>query len=466
MKRYELVILGGGAAAFSAAIRASGLGAKTLMINSGELGGTCVNVGCIPSKHILSVADALHKMNNPQFDSLTPQSTGTVDFDKLIRGKDELVLSLREKKYAQVLEQLENVDYLKGKGRFLSQKEVEVNGQSIEGKRFIIATGSSTSVPSIDGIDSVDYLTNIEALSLKRQPESMVVIGGRTLGLEFAQMYQRLGTKVALLQRSPRILPEHEPEISQQLEGYLKEEVMDVHTGLQILSVKRKGNTKILHARDSDGDKEFEGEALLLATGRTPNTIDLNLQATGVELEGEAVKTDLEMRTSVPHIFAAGDVVGKPMLETVAAKEGYIAAENAIKGKSMKMDYSSVPHAVFTDPAVASVGLTDAQAQKEGIKCTCRTVLMEQVPKGQTVNDTRGLFKIVAEAESHRIVGVHILASLAADMIHEGVLAVKFGLTLEDIIDTIHVFPTFSEGIKLTAQSFFEDIEKLSCCSI
>ncbi|MEE9223269.1 MAG: FAD-dependent oxidoreductase, partial [Thermoplasmata archaeon] len=360
MKRYELVILGGGAAAFSAAIRASSLGAKTLMINSGELGGTCVNVGCIPSKHILSVADALHKMNNPQFDSITPQSTVTVDFDKLIKGKDELVLSLREKKYAQVLEQLVNVDYLKGKGRFLSSEEVSVNGQNIEGKRFIIATGSSTSVPPIDGIENVDYLTNIEALSLEGQPESMIVIGGRALGLEFAQMYQRLGTKVMLLQRSPRILPEHEPEISQQLEGYLKEEGMDVHTGLQILSVKRKGGTKIVRVKTSEGEKEFEGESLLLATGRTPNTPGLNLQTTGVEVKKGFVKTNLEMRTSVPTIFAAGDVVGTPMLETVAGKEGYIAAENAIKGTGMKIDYSSVPRAVFTDPAVASVGLTDA----------------------------------------------------------------------------------------------------------
>ena len=214
--------------------------------------------------------------------------------------------------------------------------------------------------------------------------------------------------------------------------------------------------------------RAFGAGALLLATGRTPNTEVLNLATAGVEVKHDkGVKVDPEMRSTAPHIFAAGDVVGKPMLETTAAREGYIAAENALANRGLKMDYRAVPHAVFTHPAVASVGPTDAQANAAGrVRCACNTVLLEQVPKPVIVDDARGLVKIVAEAESHRILGVHILASLAPDMIHEGVLAVKHGLTLEDIIDTVHVFPTHSEAIKLAALSFFEDVDKLTCCAM
>jgi len=172
------------------------------------------------------------------------------------------------------------------------------------------------------------------------------------------------------------------------------------------------------------------------------------------------------MRTTAPHIFAGGDVKGKPMLETTAAKEGYVAAENALKGRGLTMDYRAVPHAVFTDPAVASVGITDVRTSALGVRCGCKTILLRQVPKPLIVDDTRGLVKLVVEAESHKILGVHILAALAPEMIHEGVLAVKHGLILEDIIDTVHVFPTFSEAIKIAALSFFEDVDKLSCCAL
>ncbi|MEK6838376.1 MAG: FAD-dependent oxidoreductase, partial [Candidatus Thermoplasmatota archaeon] len=225
---------------------------------------------------------------------------------------------------------------------------------------------------------------------------------------------------------------------------------------------------KVVTAKVGDRKRKFEADALLLATGRTPNTGALNLPAAGVQMKADkGVEVDAQMRTTAPHIFAGGDVKGKPMLETTAAREGYIAAENALANRGLAMDYRAVPHAVFTNPAVASVGLTDAQANATArVKCACNTVLLKQVPKPVILEDTRGLVKIVAEAESHKILGVHILASLAPEMIHEGVLAVKHGLTLEDIIDTVHVFPTYSEAIKLAALSFFEDVDKLSCCSL
>jgi len=465
--RYDLIILGGGAAAFSAAIRADRNGARTLMVNAGTIGGTCVNVGCVPSKRLLAVGDQFFRVTNRPFEGLRFEDGLSAEFQEVIRAKDRIVASLRKSKYEDVLAYLKDVTYLQGRATFLSPHEVKVGKERYEGEKFIIATGSSPTIPPIPGIDKVDYLTNVEALSLTERPDSMIVVGGRALGLEFAQMYQHLGTQVTILQRSPRILPEEEPEISHYLASYLQEDGIEILTDIQILSVKQEAGRKILTVRSGDHRRMMEADALLLATGRTPNTEALNLGAAGVAIrEDKAVKVDAEMRSTTRHIFAAGDVIGKPMLETAAAKEGYIAAENALADRGLKMDYRAVPHAVFTNPAVASVGLRDVEAARAGLRCACNTILLGQVPKPIIVEDTRGLVKVVAEAASHKVVGVHILASLAPEMIHEGVLAVKHGLTLEDLIDTVHVFPTYGEAIKLAALSFFEEVDKLSCCAL
>ncbi len=467
-RRYDLIILGGGAAAFSAAIRADRNGAKAVMIDGGTIGGTCVNVGCVPSKRLLAVGDQFFRVSNHPFKGLRFEDGWSADFGTVIRAKDRIVAALRKSKYQEVLASLKDVDYVRGRAAFVSPREVKVDRERIEGNHFVIATGSSPMIPPIRGIGEVDYLTNTEALSLQERPDSMIVVGGRALGLEFAQMYQHLGTQVTVLQRSPRILPDEEPEISSSLQQYLEEDGVKVETNVEVLSASQRKGEKTLEVRVGDRTKTVVADEVLLATGRTPNTQALNLPAAGVAVkEDKGVKVDAEMRSSSPHIFAGGDVVGRPMLETTAAKEGYIAAENALAKRGLKMDYRAVPHAVFTNPAVASVGLTDAQANAPGtIRCACNTVLLSQVPKPIIVEDTRGMVKIVAEAKGHKILGVHILASMAPDMIHEGVLAVKHGLTLEDIIDTVHVFPTHSEAIKLAALSFFEDVDKLSCCAV
>jgi len=465
--RYDLVILGGGAAAFSAAIRADRNGAKAVMIDGGTIGGTCVNVGCVPSKRLLAVGDQFFRVANRPFPGLHPDDGWSVDFRAVIRSKDRLVADLRKAKYADVLASLKGVEYVRGHAAFVSPHEVKVGKQKYQGEKFVIGTGSSPTIPPVPGIDTVDFLTNVEALSLGDRPDSMIVLGGRALGLEFAQMYQHLGTQVTVLQRSPRIVPDEEPEISRDLEKYLKEDGIEIHTGAAVLSAEQRKGRKVLVARVGGRKRTIEADEILLATGRTPNTAGLNLPAARVEVKADqGVKVDSEMRSTAPGIFAAGDVIGKPMLETAAAKEGYIAAENALAHRGLKMDYRAVPHAVFTNPAVASVGPTDAQANADGrVRCACNTILLKQVPKPLIVEDTRGLVKIVAEAESHKILGLHLLASLAPEMIHVGVLAVKHALTLEDIIDTVHVFPTHSEAIKLAALSFFEDIDKLSCCA-
>ena len=462
---FDLVILGSGSAAFAAAIKAADHGAKTAMIERSTLGGTCVNVGCVPSKNLLRAGEIRYYDSHREFPGITPGKT-TLEFNRILEQKNQIVRGLRKEKYADVLRSLPSSKLFRGNARFVSRTRVKVDGINVDGKKFVVATGSSPRIPSVPGIESVNYLTNVEALSLKNRPVSMVVLGGRALGLEFAQMYSHMGTKVTLLQRSDRIVPEAEPAISEALRESLKDEGVEIRTGVQIKRVYQTQAEKVIVATVRGREFEARGDELLLATGRDPNTNQLGLETVPVRLRKDgAVKVDREMRTTAPHVWAGGDVIGEPMLETIAAKEGATAAENALSGTHRKIDFLPVPRAVFTSPQVASVGLTEKEAHERGYNCACRTIAMSKVPKAVIIRETRGLVKMVADASTGRILGVHILADNAADIIHEAVLAVKHKLTIDDIIDTVHVFPTVAESIKLAATSFRKDIDQLSCCA-
>src|SRR3990172_2237837 len=299
--RYELVILGGGAAAFSAAIRADRKGAKALMVDGGTIGGTCVNVGCVPSKRLLAVGDQFFRVTNRPYQGLRFDDGGSADFRTVVRAKDRIVGSLRKSKYADVLASLKGVEYVKGRAAFVSPNAVKVGTARYEGRKVVIATGSSPTIPPIRGISDVDYLTNVEALALTERPGSMIVLGGRALGLEFAQMYEQLGTDVTLLQRSSRILPEEEPEVSDHLQRYLAEDGVEIHTRAEVLSAGQRGDRKVLDVRIGERRKRFEADALLLATGRTPNTDGLNLMAAGVEgKDDQGGRGDAGVRSLAP----------------------------------------------------------------------------------------------------------------------------------------------------------------------
>jgi mercuric reductase len=467
---YDLVILGQGAAAFAAAIKADELGVKTALVGKNRtrgalIGGTCVNVGCVPSKRLLTVGTSHQDSLEGPFKAVR-YGKSRLDFEKAIAEKDALVRKFRKQKYADVLQGLGNVDHVPGEGVFASNDEVKVGGRTIGGRKFLIATGARASVPQVKGIEAVHYLTNEEALSLRKLPRSIIVVGGRALGLEFAQMYAHFGAEVTVLQRSERILPEHEPEISAALKQSLEGEGIRIQTGVRLDEVAQRGGTKLVKAAVGGTRKEFQAEQLLMATGRAPNTDRLNASKAGVVLNDQGfVRVNGQMQTSAPNVWAAGDVIGEPMLETIAAKEGAVAVKNAFTNEKKRIDFNEVPRAVFTSPEVASVGLTDVQANGHGIKCACNILPLELVPKASIIGDARGLVKLVAERTTKRIVGVHVMAPHAADLIEEGVLAVKFKLTIDDIIDTVHIFPTLSEGIKLAAQSFYRDVGRLSCCT-
>ena len=470
MEEYEYAIIGQGAAAFAAALKADELGIKTVMIGKNEtagalLGGTCVNVGCVPSKRLITVGNFLSNINKKRFDGLQ-YSTKIENFSKIMQDKTFLVRSMRFSKYQKVLGKLKNVEYINGFASFKDKNTLVVNGQEIKAKKILIATGARAKIPEIDGIDKIKYLTNEEALSLKRLPKSMIIVGGRALGLEFAEMFMHFGVKVTLLQRSDRILPNWEPEVSYYLEQYLKKEGINIITNVRIDKVSgSKGAVKIYFSANGK-EQEVKADKILLATGRTPNIEKLNLNGLGIKLnEYGFIKTDRCLETSVKGVYAAGDVTGEPMLEALAAAEGNKATVNAVKGKKLAIDLNSVPSAVFTFPEAARVGLTDKEANGKGIKCACNPVMFKDLAKAGIIKDTRGLIKMVINAKTKRILGVEIVGESAADLIHEAVLAVKFKLTIDDIIDTVHMFPTLSEIMKLGALSFYHNVEDLSCCS-
>lgn len=467
MSDYDLIIIGGGAGAFSAATKATDLGLRSVMINDGlPLGGTCVNVGCVPSKHLLAVGDEYYYPPRTPFAALRDGHAARFDFAAAIAEKRRLVDGLRRSNYADVLAAFNGkVELIEARARFLSPHEVEAGGRRISAGKVLVATGSRPAVLPLPGIDSVRYLTNRTAMELDRLPGSMIVVGAGPTGLELGQMFLHFGTKVTVLGKIPQVLPRVEPEIAAELQRSLEAEGMTIRCACEIRRVWEEGGRRFVEAEVMGERRTFEADQLLLAAGVAPNSDGMGLAEAGVRVDPRGfIEVDERMETSAPGVYAAGDVVGKAFLETVAAKEGAVAASNALEGARKTINYEHVPAAVFTNPQVATVGLTEEQEMERLGACSCRTVEVARIPRAQAVKETRGLIKMVVHPETSVVLGVHMVAPMAADLIHEAALAVKFGLTVDDIIDTVHVFPTFSEGIKLAAQAFTRDISVMSCC--
>ncbi|MGC8595904.1 MAG: mercury(II) reductase [Candidatus Kryptoniota bacterium] len=473
MKEYQLAIIGGGAASFAAATKAADLKIdKVVMINSGlPIGGTCVNVGCVPSKVLLEISAQLYYRENSRFNSLRSALQTQFqrpDVSKIFMEKDEIVESLRQSNYLDVISAFKNVEFIEGTARFTSENAVEVLGErprKIEAEKFIIATGSKAKIPPIKGIEQVKYLTNIEALSLKRVPNKFVVLGGGPLGLEFAQMYRHFGSEVLVIEMENRVLPLEEPEVSREIQHALESEGIQFMTSSKLLELSGNGTEKRARIDYSGDVVEIDFDEILIATGVQPNTAGLNLGSAGVKTDRRGfIETDEHLRTANPNIYAAGDCVGKMALETVAAREGAVAAENALTGSEKTINYEQIPHAVFTMPQVASVGITEAELMKRIKVCACRTVQLSSVPKGRALKEEYGIVKLVINPHTAEIVGAGIVSPVAAEMIHEAALAIRNKMTIYDLIDTVHVFPTFSEGLKIAAQAFTRDISKMSCC--
>lgn len=461
---YELLIIGSGGAAFSAAIKAVEHGARVAMIERGTVGGTCVNIGCVPSKTMLRAGEINHFASKNPFDGLQT-SAGQVDLARLVEQKNALVDDMRHQKYEGLI-----VDYgfelIRGEGRFVDEKTVEVNGRRITAQSFLIATGASPLIPDIPGLKQVEYLTSTSALQLKAVPKRLAIIGSGYIALELGQLFHNLGAKVTLMQRSARLLKEYDPEISDAVTQIVTEQGIELLTGAAYEKVEEANGIKRIFIEVNGEKHVVEAEQLLVAAGRRPNTDTLNLDAAGVKVgkRGEVIVGD-DLRTSNSRVFAAGDVTMGPQFVYVAAYEGGIVADNAIGGLNRKTDLSVVPGVTFTNPAVATVGLTEDQAKQKGYKIKTSVLPLDAVPRAIVNRETTGVFKLVADEETLKIIGVHVVAENAGDVIYAGTLAVKFGLTIEDLRESLAPYLTMAEGLKLAALTFDKDVSKLSCCA-
>ena len=466
MQKFDLIIIGGGAGAFAAAIKANELKAKTALVNSGlPLGGTCVNVGCVPSKTLLWAGEVMHQAENHGIPGIELERK-KFDFKTVVQDELALVEKLRTEKYEKVLKHLEHVTFIDGKAKFTSTNAVEVDGEELSAEKFIIAAGSSATAPPIEGIEETGYITHVEALKLEKQPKELVVIGAGAVGLEFAQMYARFGTKVTLLQRGPVIFPPGEKELTDHLITLLVKDNIDVVINADVSKTRTESGKKVVEYMVDGEQYSVSADEVLMATGKTPNTGELGLDVAGVAVnERKAVKVSPTFGTSQENISAVGDVTDLPLrLETTAGREGSLAAENVLSGAKNSIDYNSVPYTVFTDPQYASVGFTEDQQMNEMGVCACRTVSFADVPKGVITHRTEGMIKMAIHPKTQQIMGVHILAPNAGDLIAQAMVLIKNKNTIDDVTDSMPVFPTMSEAIKIVALSFTRDISQLSCC--
>ncbi|MBI2008799.1 mercury(II) reductase [Candidatus Saccharibacteria bacterium] len=472
MSNFDLIIIGGGAGAFAAAIKANELGAKTALINGGlPLGGTCVNVGCVPSKTLLHAAELIHSVKHHNIPGIELVAN-KVDYAAVVADELALVEKLRVEKYEKVLKNLEHVTAIEGKAKFVASEEIEIISkgspvpQRVQGEKFIIATGSTAIVPKVEGLVETGYITHIEAMQLKTVPKRLAVIGAGPVGLELSQLYSRFGSQVAILQRASSIMPVAEPNLTDKLQQILAGEGISIETSVQVTKVAVENGVKTVFYNSPSGEKTVIVDEILVASGKAPNTAELNLATAGVNVDDEqSIITQPTLQTSQSHIHAVGDVTNLPLrLETTAGREGTYAVENALNGSNKTIDYNLVPYTVFTDPQLASVGYTEDKQMEELKTCACRTVTFDKLPKALITRRTEGMIKIAIHPQTKVIMGVHMLAPNAGDLIAQAMVLIKNKNTIDDLENMLPVFPTLSEAIKLAAMSFTRDIAKMSCC--
>jgi mercuric reductase len=456
---YDLAIVGSGGGAFAAAIAARRRHLRVVMVERGTVGGTCVNVGCIPSKALLAAAESRHRAGRRRFPGISTEA-GPVDFPVLIAGKRQIVRTLRQDKYIDLAAGY-GFELLDGHARFVDGPALDVDGERIEAAHYLVATGAEPYIPAVPGLAGTGYLTSTTAMELDHLPASMLVIGGGYVAMEQAQLFAHLGTEVTLLVRS-RLARGEEPEIADGIRDAFAADGIAVIEHTVPTAVHREGGQVVVAA----GGREYHAQQLLVATGRRPRTAGLELEAVGVRLgPGGNVLVDADMSTANPRVWAAGDVTDHPQYVYVAAKHGALAVENAFDRVGRRIDYSALPRITFTTPTIASAGVTEAEAHEQGLDCECRVLDLAQVPRAIVSRNTCGLIKLVAERNTGRVLGVHMLADGAGDAILAGVYAIEAHLTVAELADSWNPYLTIGEAIHLAAQSFSRDPSKLSCCA-
>jgi len=462
---YDLIVVGAGSAGFSASITAAEAGKRVALVGHGTIGGTCVNVGCVPSKAMIRAAEAVHGgASAARFPGISA-SKHPIDWPAVVKGTADLVEEMRHKKYTDLLPAYKNVSCIEEGPARLVEGGVAVGGRVLSAPRVLIATGSRPHMPAIEGIDTVETLDSTGMLTLPTRPESIMVLGGGYIGCEIAQMASRLGVKVTLVTRS-RLLPGVEPEVAEALTDALRAEGISVETGLTYRSVSQGDDGVILSIERAGQVETLTAERLVATTGRVANTENLGLTELGIETNARgSIKVDPDMATTRAGVWAAGDVTDRDQFVYMAAYGAKVAINNALGLEPMRYENVAMPWVVFSDPQVAGVGLSEAEAKAVGHEVKTSVITLDNVPRAAAARDTRGLIKLVADAKSDRLLGGQIAAPEGSDTIQTLAMALKFGMTTKALGETIFPYLTTVEGLKLAAQTFDKDVAKLSCCA-
>ena len=461
----NIAVIGSGGAAMAAALKAAELGATVTLIERGVMGGTCVNVGCVPSKIMIRAAHVAHLRRESPFDTGLSAVPPVVDRLRLLAQQQRRVEELRHTKYEGILEGIPAITVVRGEARFkdghtLTVELTEGGERVVAFDRCFIATGATASVPPLSGLKETPYWTSTEALASPVIPSRLAVIGSSAVAVELAQAFARLGSTVTILARNT-LLAREDPTIGEAVTAAFRAEGIEVRTQTQASSISCTSD----EFRLATNQGEVRADQLLVATGRAPATRGLHLDEVGITLDARgAIVIDDHMRTTATDIYAAGDCTNQPQLVYVAAAAGTRAAINMTGGEAT-LDLTTLPVVIFTDPQVATVGVSEAEAHRRGIKTDSRTLALDNVPRALVNFDTRGFIKLVAEAGTGRLLGVQAVAPEAGEVIQTAALAIRARMTVHDLADQLFPYLTMVEGLKLAAQTFTRDVKQLSCCA-
>ena len=460
----HIAVIGSGGAAMAAALKSAERGARVTLIERGTIGGTCVNVGCVPSKIMIRAAHVAHLRRRSPFDEGIAAVEPTIDRPRLLAQQQARVDELRRDKYEGILEDNSAITVVRGEARFTDANTLTVTGtdgteREVRFDRAFIGTGAGPTIPPVPGLSDTPYWTSTTALASDTIPERLVVIGASVVAVELAQAFARLGSEVTILARS-RLFSREDPAVGEAIETAFQAEGIKVLNDTQASQIRYTNEEFVLATNVG----ELRADRLLVAVGRTPNTDRLNLEAIGVETARGAILVDDGLRTTVPDIYAAGDCTDQPQFVYVAAAGGSRAAVN-MTGGDARLDLSAMPEVVFTEPQIATVGLSEADAEASGYVTDSRTLTLDNVPRALVNFDTGGFIKMVAERESGRLLGVQSVAGEAGELIQTAVMALRARMTVNEIADELFPYLTMVEGLKLCAQTFTKDVKQLSCCA-
>ena len=449
---YDLIVIGAGGAGSTAAGNAAEMGKHVALIERDKLGGTCLNYGCDPTKTLLHTASVFYHASHASGLGLRI-SQAKVDWEAVQAHVRQVQETIRggtlEQASAGIAAQ--GIDLFMGEAMFTSPHEIRVNGVTLRSKRFVIATGTIAMIPEIDGLSKAGYITNVEAVSLPELPKRLVVIGGGPIGLEFAQMFSRLGAQVTVLERGERPLPREDPELAMLLCSQLTAEGIRLEFGAEMRCGDIDEHGKHIHLHGKDGKKEdLTADQLLIAVGRKPALDKLNLEAAGVQYTEDGVTTDATLRTNVPHIWAAGDITSKYQFTHVASDQGKLVAHNVFARKPKEFDDRVIPWVTFTDPELARVGMLEADLKEAKIEYRVGRAYFNKLDRAIANNQTFGSVKLLADMDGN-ILGGHILSANAGELIAPIIYAMQFGLTAKQMAGAMLPYPTMAEAVRWAA---------------